>query len=155
MARQVMKRSAADNVYRHMDFHGALSTGIAYLEEHFGPDAVRDYLRQFARKFYAPLTRELQNRGLDALRDHLERLYAREGGRIRVKSSTDELLLEVLRNPAVIHLRRRRYPVAPLFLETSRTLFEAWCEGTPYEARWLRYDARTGRCAVRFRRRLP
>jgi hypothetical protein len=153
MARRIMRRKAADNAYHHMDFHGALSTGIAYLEERYGDEAVRDYVRQFARKFYAPLTREIAEHGLGALRRYLRRLYRREGGRIRMKSSADGLLLEVRRNPAVFHLRRQGYPVAPLFLETSRTLFAAWCEGTPYESQWIGWDEEMGRCAVRFARR--
>ena len=153
MARDTMTRKAADNVYHHMDFHGALSTGIAYLEQRFGPEAVREYVRQFARKFYAPLIRDIRTRGLGALRRYLHLLYAREGGRIRMESSEDELLLEVRLNPAVAHMRRQGYAVAPLFLETSRTLFEALCEETPYAAQWIRGDGETGRCAVRFTRR--
>ena len=34
--REVIRRNAADNVYLHKDFHGALSTGLAYLEQRYG-----------------------------------------------------------------------------------------------------------------------
>ena len=54
MAREVVRRTAQDNRYLHKDFHGALSVGLEYVEHHFGEEAVRDYLRQFARAFYAP-----------------------------------------------------------------------------------------------------
>jgi hypothetical protein len=154
MAREIMTRSAADNVYHHMDFHGALSTGIAWIEEQYGADAVREYVRQFARQFYAPLTKDIRAHGLAALRRHLHLLYTREGGRIRMESDDDELLLEVRQNPAVTHMRRQGYAVAPLFLETSRTLFEAVCEDTPFAVEWLGWDQETGRCSARFFRRL-
>ena len=155
MARETMTRKAADNVYHHMDFHGALSTGISYLEEHYGADAVRAYVRQFARKFYASLIWDIHARGLDALSAYLHGLYTREGGLIRIESSDDELFLEVLLNPAVDHMRRQGYAVAPLFFETSRTLYEALCEDTLYAAEWIRWDEQTGQCAVRFYRRRP
>ena len=45
MAKRIMQRAASDNVYRHPDFHGALSTGIEYLDAKYGPEAVREYLR--------------------------------------------------------------------------------------------------------------
>jgi hypothetical protein len=153
MAREVMTRKAADNVYRHMDFHGALSNGIAWIEEQYGAEAVREYVRRFARQFYASVTRDIRAHGLGALRRHLRLLYAREGGRIRIESTSDELLLEVRRNPAVAHMRERGYAVAPLFFETSRTLFEALCEGTPYSLEWLGWGQEPGRCSMRFSRR--
>ena len=42
MAQESIRRNATDNVYLHKDFHGALSTGIAYLEQRYGAEAVRD-----------------------------------------------------------------------------------------------------------------
>ena len=68
MTKQRMQRSAGDNEYLHPDFHGALSAGIEYLHQQYGEEAVREYLWQFARAFYAPLTNDLQRRGLVALR---------------------------------------------------------------------------------------
>ena len=154
MAKETITRRAADNTYLHKDFHGALSTGIAYLESQEGPEAVREYIRQFARTFYAPLTRSIQAGGLRVLRDRLESIYATEGGRIRITFSEDEMLLEVEECPAVMHMRQNGYAVAPLFHETSRSLYPAILEGTPFASEWLRHDPETGRCAVRFYRRV-
>jgi len=155
MARETVTRSAADNVYLHKDFHGALSAGIAYLESRYGAEAVRSYVRRFTVKYYAPLVQAIKDRGLSALRDHLQRIYALEGGRIKIDFAEEEMTLEVEECPAVAHMRAHGYPVAPLFHETSKTLYAALCEGTPFVSEWLRYDARTGRSAVRFRRSAP
>ena len=75
-----MRRLAAYNDYLHNDFHGALSCGIEYLHTHFGEEAVRNYLREFTLTFHAPLRQALRERGLDALQDHFEDLYRKEGG---------------------------------------------------------------------------
>jgi hypothetical protein len=153
MARQVMKRSASDNAYLHKDFHGALSGGIEYLHEKFGEQAVRDYLRQFTLSFYAPLREELKRRGLAALKDHFEKLYRIEEGEASFALSDDELVIRVAACPAVTHMRRHNYPVARLFHETTRTVNEALCEGTPYAAELLEYEPETGRSVQRFYRR--
>jgi len=153
MAKEVMRRSASDNVYLHKDFHGALSAGIDYLDAHFGEQAVRDYLRQFTCSYYAPLKDALRTRGLAALREHFENIYEAEGGEIEVESSEDELVIRVAACPAVSHMREHGYGVARLWPETTRTVNEALCEGTPFEAELRDYDEETGRCVMLFRRR--
>ena len=153
MPKEVMRRTAADNPYLHKDFHGALSTGIEYLHEHFGADAVRDYLRQFASAYYAPLTAAMRERGLTAMKEYLEHMYAAEGGDISLVGFDDELMLEVAACPAVTHMREHGYRVARLWSETTRTVYEAICEGTPFAVEMAEYDDATGRARVRFYRR--
>lgn len=151
--KEKLERRAADNTYFHPDFHGALSCGIEYLHTHYGAEAVRDYLRTFALTFYAPLRAELMSRGLDALKDHFETLYREEGSETVFTLSADELVIRVAACPAVRHMRTKDYPVARLFHETTRTVNEALCEGTPYTAELLTYDPETGRSVQRFSRR--
>ncbi len=153
MPKQIMHRDASDNQYLHQDFHGALSAGIEYLHEAYGEAAVRDYLWQFARSFYAPLTAALQKSGLDALQEHFVQLYALEGGQCCFACSTDELRIVVEACPAVMHMRAQGYPVARLFRETTETVNRAICAGTPFAAELVEYEEQTGRSVVRFYRR--
>jgi hypothetical protein len=153
MVKEVMRRTASDNPYLHKDFHGALSTGIDYLHRHYGPEAVREYLHQFAADFYAPLTGALKQRGLIVLKEHFEKIYQLEGGQIEIQFSDDEMTLTVKACPAVEHLRKEGYPVAELFYETTRTVNETICEGTDFTAELVEYDSRTGRSLQRFSRK--
>ena len=155
MARDIIRRNAADNIYLHRDFHGALSTGLIYLKQRYGAQALRDYLRQFALTFYAAVTLAIKERGLVALREHLERVYTLEGGQLDITFSEDEMLVKVKACPAVAHMRQHGYAVAPLFYETSKTVYAAICEGTPFVSEWLAYDEQSGRATVRFYRRQP
>jgi len=153
MVKEIMRRTAADNQYLHKDFHGALSIGIEYLDKHFGAEAVREYLGQFAAKFYAPLSEALRGRGLIALEEHFERIYRIEEGNIDTTLSDDELIVRVEACPAVMHMRNRQYPVARLFYETTKTVNEAICRDTPFAAELVEYDDQTGRSIQRFYRR--
>jgi hypothetical protein len=153
MEKRIMRRTAADNTYRHPDFHGALSNGIEYLERTYGPEAVREYLWQFSNAFYAPLKQRIAERGLDALREYLEDLYGAEGGRIHVRAIDDGLHVEVESSPDVMHMRSAGYHVARLFREVTSTVNEAICAGTPFKAELLEYDEQTGRSVQRFTRR--
>lgn len=153
MPREIMERRAFDNEYLHKDFHGALSTGLEYLHERFGEESVREYLRQFTKAFYAPLIEKLKTGGLGVLKEFFEKKYAIEGGEAEFVPSNDELLIRVKACPAVTHMREHGYPVARLFHETTKTVNESLCEGTPYAAELLEYDAETGRSVQRFFRR--
>jgi hypothetical protein len=150
-----MRRKAADNVYMQKDFHGALNQALIYIEEHFGAAAVQEYLYQFARSFYSPLTRRLQEKGLEALKEHFSAIYELEDADFRIELSADELVLTVLRCPGVMHIRRMGLPLSPHFVETTRTVNEAICGGTPFRAELLEYDPETGRSVMRFSRRRP
>jgi len=153
MPKETMRRKAADNPYLHKDFHGALSCGIEYLHEHFGEDAVRQYLRNFATTFYAPLRKSVCKRGLPALQEHFATLYRCEEAEATIELSSDELLVRVTNCPAVQHMRSHDYPVARLFHETTSTVNEALCEGTPFAAELVEYDPETGRSIQRFYKR--
>ena len=153
MPKEVIQRKASDNKYLHKDFHGALSVGLDYLRKNYGDEAVRDYLRQFAKRFYAPLIESLNQRGLIALKEHFEKVYEDEAADARFSMSEDELRIEVQACPAVTHMREHGYKVAPLFHETTQTVNEAICEGTPFAAELSGYDEQTGRGTQRFIRR--
>jgi hypothetical protein len=152
VALKTMRRTTGDNDYLHRDFHGALSVGIEYLHTRYGEGAVREYLWQFTRKFYAPLTREVKARGLAAIEEHLRTTYERESGTIHITKTVDELLVDVAFCPAVKHMRESGYPVARLFRETIDTVNRAICHETPFAAQLLAYDEQTGRCIQRFYR---
>ena len=153
MAKEIMRRKAADNAYLHKDFHGALSAGIQFIHDTYGAEAVRQYLRQFVTAFYAPLKADIKRRGLAALKDYFEAMYSAEGGVIHLTCSDDELRLEVEACPAVTHMRQHGYKVAELFYETTKTVNEALCDGTPFAAEWVQYDDANGHSIQRFYRR--
>ncbi|MCK5805434.1 MAG: hypothetical protein KAI66_21565, partial [Lentisphaeria bacterium] len=143
----------ADNEYLHKDFHGALNCGIRYLHEHFGEEAVRHYLRDFAREYYAPLRERLKTDGLSALRQHFESIYRAENASFSFAQSAEELTLTIDACPAVTHIRSLGDTPCELFVETTRTVNQTICEDTPYEAQLLSYDEQTGASAQRFSRR--
>ena len=153
MPREVITRSANDNEYLHKDFHGALSTGLDYIANNFGEDAVLDYLREFGTSYYAPLKQDLLERGLDAINDHFTKVYKDESAKFKISQTEDELRIEVAACPAVTHMRKQGYKVSPMFVETTRTVNEAICEGTPFAFELLEYDEETGKSVQLFYRR--
>jgi len=152
MPKERMDVKASDNEYLHKDFHGALSTGIEYLHTKYGEEAVIDYLKQFTRDYYKPLTEAIKTRGLVAVKEHYESIYKIEGGEVDFEEGPDELVMRVHACPAVMHMRANNYPIARMFVETIRTVNKTLCEGTGYTSDLMEYDEQTGRSVLRFSR---
>jgi hypothetical protein len=153
VTREVMRRRASDNPYFHRDFHATLNQGLIYLQEKYGPGAVRDYLRRLGRTFYSPLSESLRREGLGALRRYLDKAYCEENGGYEIRSDENDLEMKIAYCPAVTHIRKLGYPISDMFHETTKTLFEAVCEETPFDFRLEEYDPETGRSRLHFFRR--
>ena len=148
-----MDRRASDNQYLHKDFHGALSSALIYLQDRFGPEAVREYLREFARRYYAPVRKDMTKRGLEAMADRLRRVYEAEGAEVHLQMTEESLIVEVAACPAVTHMREHGYDVAPMWRETIRSVNQGVCEGGAYDFELLEYCDDTGASKGRFFRR--
>lgn len=153
MTKKVMDRKASDNAYLHKDFHAALNCAVAYVRERHGPEKLREFLRDFAVEYHAPLREKLKNEGLAALRSHLEKKFAAEGGKFELSSTDGELRLTVMSCPAILHLRKCGVEISPFFCETTRVTNEAVCEGTVYESELLEPDVSNGTCVQIFRKK--
>lgn len=155
MAKEIMKRKASDNKYLHKDFHNLMNLGIEHLRKHFGEEAVREYLRQFALSFYSPLKTSLREKGLTAVMEHYKNIYTIEEALEDVEFllSKDELDIRVKKCPAVEHMKKSGISLSPLYYEATKTVNEAICEGTPFAFELLEYDDETGASVQRFYRK--
>jgi hypothetical protein len=133
----------------HKDFHGALSYGLQFLDEHVGEEGARAFLSGLAESVYKPLVEDIRARGIAALRDHWQRVFAIEGGVIELRDEGDRLELRVLRCPAIAHMKEHGYAVAARFCEHTRAVNEAVCHAAGFECD-VEYDQAAGRCVQRF-----
>ena len=138
----------------HKDFHGALSFGLRFIEDHYGRDGVCAFLSGLAGSVYAPLVADIRARGLEALHDHWQAVFDLEDGGVTIAMDGGTLVLDVYRCPAVTHLRERGYAVAPCFCEHTRIVNEAVCRAAGY-ASSVEYDQAAGRCVQKFWRAAP
>lgn len=153
MAKEIMRRKAADNPYLHKDFHIAFNYGIDYLNKNFGEESVTEYLQQFAGSFYSPLKKSLNERGLIAIKEHYKKIYKIEEAEFKMKFSQDELVIHLSASPAVMHIRTSGHVVAELFHETVTTINKTICKDTLFDFELLEYDKENGACIQRFYRR--
>jgi len=133
----------------HKDFHGALSFGMQFLEAQYGEEALRAFFQGLANTVYKPLADDLRARGLEALREHWQRVFSLEEGEFELQMEGETLRLSVHACPALCHMRAHGYAVAEHFCEHTRLVNEAVCRAAGYAAS-VEYDQSAGRCLQRF-----
>jgi len=133
----------------HKDFHGALSFGIRFLTEQYGPDKLHAFLAGLGSTVYKPLSDAIRQRGLSAMRDHLEHVFRSEGGEVESEMDGDTFVFHVHRCPAIHHMKEKGYDIAPNFCEHTRIVNEAICSRAGYSSS-VDYDQEAGRCVQRF-----
>ncbi len=153
MSKKVIKRKASDSTYYHKDFHIALNYGLDYLYKKYGETAVKEYLGQFTKSYYAPLTAEMNERGLTAVKEHYEKIFEIEGAQYEISQTQDELILHLYSSPAVEHIKKTGHPLSAVFRETVITTMRVLCENSPYYVDILEYNEQDGGYRVRFYRR--
>lgn len=147
MAKETMRRHAADNHYLHRDFHTSLSGGIDFLAEQYGGSALEAYLARIGREFYAPLIARIRQQGLSAVEAEFHRVYAQEEDcpdAYRARRLQYTLFIDVLYCPAVRHIRAIGAEVSPYFSATTSAVWRAICEGAGIGYMMLAYEERTG-----------
>lgn len=133
----------------HKDFHGALSFGIQFLAERYGETKMRTFLDGLGGTVYKPLVDAIRTRGLGAMRDHLERVFNAEGGKVDSEMDGDVLVFHVHRCPAIHHMKEKGYDIAPNFCEHTRIVNDAICSRAGYLSS-VEYDQEAGQCVQRF-----
>jgi hypothetical protein len=155
MSIKVMDRKAADNKYLHRDFHISGDTGIRYVGEKYGDNGVKEYLRRFAANYYAPLFSAVKEKGLAALKEHIENIYAIEEASSVLKTvlTENELLVEVEQCPAIAYMKSIGYTPSKWYMEETRTINETIADYTDLGFELISYDNETGKTSYRFFRR--
>ena len=148
---KILDRNAADNVYLHRDFHGALCNAIRYLDDTFGPQAVTEYLTRLGSTYFAPLSERLATEGLSALAEHIRSVMERENGRFTIERCEDVLTVTVTECPAIAHLRRTGQLYTERYCETTVVINETICRRAGYTSSCV-YEPGQGRCVQIFRK---
>ena len=150
---KTIERKASDNKYLHKDFHIALNLLMTYLYEHFGKDALINYLKQYARAYYQPLNQELKSGNKEALAAYFKDIYQKEEWPVRVISHKNSVEITQDACPAISHIVGKGGKPCPYYRETYSTVYTTICEDTPFEYVLEYFNDETGACKQIFNRK--
>jgi|GEM_PF-191533 len=150
---KVIERKASDNKYLHKDFHIALNLLLTYLYEHFGKDALVDYLKQYSQAYHKPLNQKLISGDIEALVIYFKDIYEKEEWPVNI--SSDENSIEITQDacPAITHIVQKGGKLCPYYRETYNTVYKTICENTSFEYVLEYFNDETGACKQIFNRK--
>lgn len=119
--------------YLHRDFHLLGDNAICYCADQFGAEAAVDFLRNFARYYFAPVIEKAKQEGLVALKEWLEKLYLVEEAEHLLHTELKDNVLSVSIDycPVIAYARTLNQELSPYYIEQTRTLYDeiAKCAG--------------------------
>lgn len=144
----IMDRKASQNEYFHPDFHSSMNMGIHYIGEHYGMEAVREYLTRYTKNVYQNLMEDIKVRRLQALEDKIRDTYRKEKAEdaleIALSSDGRGLKVKIKYCPAVKHLKETGRDVSAWYRYTTEVVIEALADSTGYKFELEAYDEKTG-----------
>ena len=147
MAKKIMERRASDNKYLHKDFHVSLDIGIEYIGRQFGAEAVDEYITQYARSFYKPMS-------LTQLQQYFQEIYEAEEASNVLKTvcTEDTLTLEISECPAIRFMRSTGHEPSEWYEKTTSVLYAVLADICGFTFELVQYDPKNGQSCFRFRR---
>ncbi len=128
--------------YLHKDFHLLGDNALKYCAEHYGADAVVNFLKGFAVYYFAPQIREMKEQGLPAVQQWLEKLYRVEEASevLHTQLSGDTLTVTIDYCPVIAFMRSLNQEPSACYIEQTRTLYAAIAQAAGLDFVLDRYE---------------
>lgn len=117
---------AEDNEYLHRDFHLLGDLALKYCAEQFGDDAVREFMTDFTKAYYAPLIERVKDGGLSVLKEWIEGIYEIEkaSGLLHAQLQDGTLTVTVDKCPVIEYMHSLGQRPSDYYIEQTRTLYD-------------------------------
>ncbi|MHC4871763.1 MAG: hypothetical protein ACYTFY_07950 [Planctomycetota bacterium] len=130
------------------DFYFAINATFRFIHDKFGIDVLREYWRDLADQYYAPVSRLWQEQGMSSVKNYWEEFFQAEpGGAVDVSSDEDSVTVSVKVCPAVSHLKKHKRSIVPYFCEQCYYLGKRVSENAGYD---MDLSGGNGSCCQKF-----
>ena len=118
----------------HLDFHGSTYTGLKYLFDNYGIEAVNEVLTATAEKVYKSICNRLRGGDTSELICFWRYYLEREKCDFTLTETGDGgAVLELRECPALRQLAKEKIDDRELMCHATLKMNEVWCAGSPYE----------------------
>ena len=126
------------------DFYFAINATFRFILQQLGMAALREYWTELGRDYFSPVVARWKTEGLPGVADYWEAFFRAEPGAVvEVKREPRRVVLDVIRCPAIQHLRDSRREIVPCFCQHCYFVEEAMAAGAGLT---VRIEGGNGRC---------
>ena len=122
---KVIDMKSDDNKYLHRDFHLLGDLALKYCGEKFGDDEVINFLKEYTLCFYSPQIKDINKRGLVALKEWIEQIYKIEEASkvLHTELSESELTVTIDKSLVIEYMHSLGQEPSKYYIEETRTLY--------------------------------
>lgn len=144
MEKLVMERRAYDNKYLHRDFHATLDIGMAYVGDRFGEEKLDQYLAQYVKTRYQPMS-------LQELEAYFISLYRAEEAEdaLHTDLHSSKLSVRIDWCPGLKYLNAHG-GASKWYYKTTTVLYAELAGKCGLDFKLISYDADTGKAEFEF-----
>ncbi len=114
-----------DNKYLHRDFHLSGDVALKYCGDRFGDGAVKDFLRDFTKYYFAPVIEKIKKVGLLAIEEWIKGVYEVEEASelLTTELTENKLTVTVKRSPVIEYMHSLNQAPSEYYIEETRTVY--------------------------------
>lgn len=127
---EIIDMQAGDNKYLHRAFHNSSDAALLFCGENYGDEAVKEFMTAYTKRYYAPQIEDAKTRGLVAVKEWLESVYAAEEASevLHTDLRDNELTVNIDYCPGMAYMRSINREPCKWYVEETRTLYAAFAE---------------------------
>ncbi|MGV8845312.1 hypothetical protein [Tessaracoccus sp.] len=108
------------------DFYFGINATFAHIKERYGMEGLHAYWEGLGRDYQRPVWQRWAEGGLPAVAEYWETFFSHEpGAEVAVSHAGDDVVLEVIRCPAIAHLRANDREILPQFCHHCAVMGDA------------------------------
>lgn len=144
---EILDLQAGDNKYLHRAFHNSSDAALLFCGENYGNEAVCEFVDAYTKRYYAPQIEDAKTRGLVAVKEWLEAVYAAEEASevLHTELTENELTVNIDYCPGMAYMRSINREPCKWYVEQTRTLYAAFAEaaGLDFKLDYFESDGKT------------
>ena len=131
----VIDMKTEDNKYLHRDFHLLGDNALKYCADKLGREAVIEFITDFVKYYFAPVTEKIKKDGITAVKEWIEKLYETEEASelLHTELSENRLTVKIDKSPVIEYMHSLNQSPSEYYIEETRTLYKAIADECGYK----------------------
>lgn len=134
----------------HKDFHYTLSLIFDFLKDNYDDDEMIRIMKKVAKTIYAPLIKDLKEKGLSAIESHIKDLMKLEDGEYEVEKGKNFVTLKVNKCPAIEYMNKKKMKISENFCRVTTGVVNEEIAREAGLKFSVEYDQKKGKCVQKF-----
>ncbi|MCL5072764.1 MAG: hypothetical protein M1308_18000, partial [Actinobacteria bacterium] len=130
--------------------HGVMNFLIKFIRENHGEKHLEAFFTYAAAYIYKPLIERIRKNGLTEMKQHIEKVFSMEGGKVVFKIEDNYLVCNIKKCPAIYFMKDHKMEIDKNFCKSSTEIVNRSIAKESGYSFKVDYDQEKGSCIQKF-----